>query len=96
MAEQLDEYVTQFLHRPPDDAGPFTLVPADALTMKDREGGVVVKTVAMIATGVNADGRREALSVQTRASEMAAGCNMLFADLVTRGFNGGRPVTSDA
>lgn len=57
MAEQLDGHVTQFRHRPLDDAGPFTLVAADALTMKVREGGTVVNTVVMIATGVNADGR---------------------------------------
>ena len=57
MAEQLDEHVAQFRHRTLDDAGPFTLVAADALTMKVREGGRVVNTVVMIATGVNADGR---------------------------------------
>ena len=47
----------KFRHRPLGDAGPFTLVAADALTMKVREGGAVVNTVVMIATGVNADGR---------------------------------------
>lgn len=96
MAEQLDEHVTQFRHRPLDDAGPFTLVAADALTMKVREGGTVVNTVVMIATGVNADGRREVLGVQTGTSETAAGWNMFFADLVARGLTGVRLVTSDA
>ncbi|MBB6333947.1 transposase-like protein [Schaalia hyovaginalis] len=38
------------------DAGPFTFV-ADALTMKVREGGRVINTVVLVATGVNADGR---------------------------------------
>lgn len=57
MAEQLKEHVTQFRHRPLGDAGPFSLVAADALTIKVREGGIVVNTVVMIATGVNADGR---------------------------------------
>ncbi len=96
MAEQLDEHVTQFRHRPLDDAGPFTLVAADALTMKVREGGRVVNTVVMIATGVNADGRREVLGVQTGTSETGAGWNMFFADLVARGLTGVRLVTSDA
>ena len=39
MATDLDEHVEQFRHRPLDDAGPFTFVAADALTMKVREGG---------------------------------------------------------
>ena len=67
MAEQLDEHVTQFRHRPLDDAGPFTLVAADALTMKVHGGGAVVNTVVMIATGVNADGR--ALSIPGTCEE---------------------------
>ncbi len=96
MAEQLDEHVTQFRQRPLDEAGPFTLVAADALTMKVREGGRVVNTVVMIATGVNADGRREVLGVSAGTSETAAGWNMFFADLVARGLTGVRLVTSDA
>ena len=34
MAADLDEHVDQFRHRPLGDAGPFTFVAADALTMK--------------------------------------------------------------
>src|SRR5699024_7717395 len=37
MAADLDEHVEQFRHRPLDEAGPFTFVSADALTMKVRE-----------------------------------------------------------
>lgn len=58
MAADLDEHVDQFRHRPLGDAGPFTFVAADALTMKVREGGRVINAVVLIATGVNADGRR--------------------------------------
>ena len=36
---------------------------ADALTMKVREGGRVVKIAVMVATGVNADGYREILGI---------------------------------
>ena len=42
MATDLDEHVDQFRNRPLHDAGPFTFVAADALTMKVREGGRVV------------------------------------------------------
>lgn len=50
MAADLDEHVEQFRHRPLGDAGPFTFVAADALTMKVREGGRVMNAVALTAT----------------------------------------------
>src|SRR5699024_2918684 len=53
MAADLDEHVDQFRHRPLDQAGPFTFVAADALTMKVSEGGRVINAVVLIATGVN-------------------------------------------
>ena len=53
MAKELDEQVEQFRTRPLSD-GPYTFVAADALTMKVREGGRVVKVAVMVATGVNA------------------------------------------
>lgn len=64
MAADLDEHVDQFRHRPLADAGPFTFVAADALTMKVREGGRVINAVVLVATGVNADGRREVLGLR--------------------------------
>jgi putative transposase len=42
MAGDLDQLVDEFSHRPLDTAGQFTVVAADALTMKVREGGRVV------------------------------------------------------
>ena len=69
---------------------------ADALTMKVREGGRVVKIAVMVATGVNADGYREILGVATSTAESGAGWNTFFKDLVARGLNGVALVTSDA
>ncbi len=43
MAKELDAHVEDFRTRPLD-AGPYTFVAADALTMKVREGGRVVNT----------------------------------------------------
>jgi putative transposase len=60
MAKELDEHVESFRTRPLDQ-GPYTFVAADALTMKVREGGRVVNTHVLVATGVNADGHREVL-----------------------------------
>ncbi len=96
MAAELDEHVEQFRHRPLDEAGPFTFVAADALTMKVREGGRVISSVVMVATGVNGDGRREVLGMQVATSETGPAWNAFFADLVARGLAGVRLVTSDA
>jgi putative transposase len=95
MARELDELVRDFRERPLDE-GPYTFVAADALTMKVREGGRVIKIAVMVATGVNADGFREVLGVATSTSESGAGWNSFFKDLVARGLNGVALVTSDA
>jgi transposase-like protein len=96
MAADLDEQVTAFRTRPLGDAGPFTFVAADALTMKVREAGRVVNAVVLVATGVNGDGRREVLGVKVATSETREAWNVFFADLVARGLAGVRLVTSDA
>lgn len=96
MATDLDEHVHEFRTRPLADAGPFTLVACDALTMKVREGGRVVSTVVLIATGVNHDGHREVLGMQVATSETGMAWNMFFADLVARGLTGVKLITSDA
>ncbi|HLR27473.1 MAG TPA: IS256 family transposase [Ruania sp.] len=96
MAEDLDGQVEAFRHRPLGDAGPFTFVAADALTMKVREGGRVVNAVALLATGVNADGHREVLGLKVATGETKQAWNTFFADLVARGLAGVRLVTSDA
>jgi putative transposase len=96
MAAELDEQVAAFRTRPLGDAGPFTFVAADALTMKVREQGRVVNAVVLIATGVNADGHREVLGVKVATSETKEAWNAFFAGLVARGLAGVRLVTSDA
>ena len=96
MATDLDEHVDQFRNRPLHDAGPFTFVAADALTMKVREGGRVVSCAVLVATGVNNDGHREVLGVRVSTSETAPAWKEFFADLVARGLTGVRLVTSDA
>ncbi|RGE14843.1 IS256 family transposase [Leucobacter sp. wl10] len=95
MAQDLDEQVTAFRTRPLD-AGPYSFVAADALTMKVREGGRVVKVAVLIATGVNAEGYREILGLQVSSTEDGAGWLTFWRDLVARGLNGVKLVTSDA
>jgi putative transposase len=96
MAVDLDEQVAAFRTRPLGEAGPFTFVAADALTMKVREQGRVVNAVVLVATGVNRDGHREVLGVRVVTSETKEAWNVFFADLVARGLSGVRLVTSDA
>lgn len=63
MTKELDVMVNDFRTRPLD-SDPYYYLSCDALTMKVREGGRVVKTSVLLATGVNADGYRELLGMQ--------------------------------
>ena len=95
MAKELDAHVEDFRTRPLD-AGPYTFLAADALTMKVREGGRVVNTHVLVATGVNADGHREILGLDICSAESEAGWLTLFRGLNARGLTGVKLVTSDA
>jgi transposase-like protein len=95
MAKELDVHVEDFRTRPLDQ-GPYTFVAADALTMKVREGGRVVNTHVLVATGVNADGHREILGLDICSAESEAGWLTLFRGLNARGLTGVKLVTSDA
>ncbi len=95
MAKSLDERVDAFRNRPLD-AGPYTYVWVDALTMKVREGGRVVNVAVVIATGVNIDGHREVLGVDVITSEDGAGWTTFLRGLVARGLSGVQLVISDA
>ena len=77
------------------DAGPYTFLWIDALTQKVREGGRTVNVHALIATGVNADGKREILGIDVASSEDGAGWLAFLRGLVARGLSGVRLVTSD-
>lgn len=73
-APNLDEHIGQFPHLSLGDAGPLGFVAADALTMRVREGVRVINAVVLIATGVNADGRRKVfgMCVATRVTGTAS------------------------
>ncbi len=95
MAKELDEMVADFRARPLD-SGPYYYLSCDALTMKVREGGRVVKTSVLIATGVNNDGYRELLGMQVATSESVESWTGFFQDLKARGLGEVYLVTSDA
>src|SRR5215207_1892686 len=95
MAKDLDAQVEAFRTRPLD-AGPYTFIAADALTMKVREAGRVVNVACLVATGVNADGHREILGLDVCSAESHAGWLTFFRGLTARGLSGVSLVTSDA
>ncbi|MCE0487265.1 IS256 family transposase [Ornithinimicrobium sediminis] len=95
MAQDLDEHVREFRSRRLTE-GPYTFIAADALVLKVREGGRVVKVAALVATGVNAEGYREVLGLQVATGETGASWLAFFRDLVARGLDGVALVTSDA
>ena len=95
MAKDLDAQVEAFRTRPLD-AGPYTFIAADALTMKVREAGRVVNVACLVATGVNADGHREILGLDVCSAESHTGWLTFFRGLTARGLSGVSLVTSDA
>jgi putative transposase len=95
MSKVLDAQVTAFRSRALD-AGPYSFVWMDALTQKVREGGRTVNVHVLVATGVNADGRREILGVEVTSAEDGAGWLAFVRGLVARGLSGVQLVISDA
>jgi transposase-like protein len=95
MAQHLDAQVEAFRNRPLD-AGPYTFVWCDALTVKVREGGRTVNVHALIAVGVNGDGGREVLGLDIASQEDGAGWLGFLRGLTARGLSGVKLVISDA
>lgn len=95
MAKGLDDMVADFRTRPLDSS-PYFYLSCDAVTMRVREGGRIVKTSVLIATGVNNDGYRELLGMQIATSESVESWTGFFQDLKERGLGQVYLVTSDA
>jgi putative transposase len=95
MAKSLDEEVAAFRSRPLDD-GAYPYVWLDALAIRVREGGRVVKVAVVVATAVNSEGRREILGLDVFTEETGAAWMAFLQGLVARGLSGVRLVISDA
>ena len=91
ICSELDTVVTSFLDRPLD-GGPYRYLWLDALTPRVREEGRIAQVSVVIATAVNADGKREVLGT----SEDGAFWLAFLRGLVARGLSGVELVTSDA
>jgi putative transposase len=94
MARSLDETVAAFRSRKLDGA-PYTYLWLDALSMRVREGGRIAQPMAVIATAVNKDGKREILGLDLLTSEDGAGWTTFLRGLVARSLSGVRLVISD-
>ncbi len=95
LAKVLDEEVAAFRSRPLDaEVYPYLWV--DALAIRVREGGRVVKVAVVVATAVNSEGRREIVGLDTFTEESGPAWTAFLRDLVARGLTGVRLVISDS
>jgi transposase-like protein len=95
LAQSLDATVASFRERPLD-GGPYPYVWLDAIALRCREGGRTVHVAALIAVGVNADGKREVLGLEVVTGEDGAGWLAFVRGLVARGLAGVQLAISDA
>lgn len=93
LVEEIDERVDAFLARPIEGEWPYLWI--DATYLKVRDGGRIVSTAAIIAVGVNTDGRREVLDVATGPSEAEVFWKGFLRSLADRGLRGVRLVVAD-
>ena len=95
ICSELDTVVTSFLGRPLD-SGPYRYLWLDALTQRVREEGRIAQVSVVVATAVNAEGKREVLGIDIGTSEDGAFWLAFLRGLVARGLSGVELVTSDA
>jgi len=94
LCKDIDIRVNSFLDRPLDGEWPYIWL--DATYLKTRENGRVVSVAAIIATGVNTEGRREILGLGLGPSEAAVFWLGFLRKLEKRGLKGVKLVISDA
>ncbi len=82
LCEEIDERVHTFLDRPIKGDWPYVWI--DATYLKVRQNGRIVSVAAILAVGVNSDGRREVLGLDIGVSEAATFCWIEFLRKLTR------------
>jgi putative transposase len=86
--------VKAFLGRPIEGDWPYLWI--DATYMKVRQNGRIVSVAAIVAVGVNSDGRREILGMDIGPSEAETFWTAFLRKLARRGLRGVKLVISDA
>ena len=94
LCRDIDARVESFLTRPIEDEWPYLWL--DATYLKVRPGGRVVSVAAIIACGVNQDGRREILGLGLGESETQVFWVDVLRNLRRRGLAGVQLVIFDA
>ena len=94
LCEEIDERVNAFLDRPIEGDWPYLWI--DATYVKVRQNGRIVSVAAIIAVGVNNDGRREMLGMDIGPSEAETFWTEFLRKLRRRGLRGVKLVVSDA
>jgi len=92
MAKELDDEFNVFRNRL---LGPMPYVSLDATYLKVRHHGSVIDQAILLASGVNAEGRREILGVSTSLSEAEVHWRSFLESLQKRGLSGINLITSD-
>jgi len=95
MAKTLDEIVADFRNRSLEGLE-FPIVWLDAMQIRTREAGHVVKVATVIATAVSSEGHREILGIDVFTSEDEAAWMDFLRGLKARGLSGVKLVISDA
>jgi putative transposase len=94
LAQEIDEKVKAFLHRPLEGDWPYLWI--DATYVKVRSSGRIVSGAVIVAVGVNSDGRREVLGMDIGASEAETFWTEFLRKLARRGLRGVKLAISDA
>jgi len=94
LCQEIDGKVAAFLNRPLE--GDWLYLWLDATYLKVRQNGRIVSVAAIIAVGVNADGRREVLGLAIGPSEAETFWTDFLRQLARRGLRGVKLVISDA
>ena len=94
LCKEIDERVQTFLDRPLEGDWPFIWL--DATYIKVRRAGRIVSVAAIVAVGVNTEGRREVLGMRVGVSEAEVFWTGFLRSLTRRGLRGVQLVISDA
>ena len=94
LCAEIDERVNAFLNRPIEGDWPFVWL--DATYIKSRQAGRTVSVAAIVAVGVNSEGRREVLGLSVGVSEAETFWTDFLRSLTRRGLRGVKLVISDA
>lgn len=93
LCTDIDERVNAFLSRPLEGDWPYLWL--DATYIKARRGGRIVSVAAIVAVGVNTDGRREVLGVAVQPSEAEVFWDEFLRSLADRGLRGVKLIIAD-